>query len=707
MLEFLGETTKLCDRISRRAMLRLGGLMPLGLALPQLLAADTARGAAERGPLFGKAKRCLMLFMWGGPAHQDLWDMKPDAPANIRGEFRPRATNVPGINICELLPNIAGQMDKIALVRSVTHTDNNHSTGAHWMLTGNKHRLSAENFGPSPTDFPHIGSVLTKLLPGDPRLPTFVALPNRIATSIGAVVPGQDGGLLGKQYDPFVIDRRPEEKEFRVDALAMPEGMDTVRIAARQNLLAAMNEAHRELDRSRQVAAMNAYYQKAADLITSPKAKEAFDLAAEGERLRDRYGSGTFGQSLLLARRLLESGVRLVTVYWHREKPGVDNSWDTHAQNFTGLKERLIPQIDKPIATLLADLADRGMLDDTLVVWNSEFGRTPKINGNAGRDHWGPCNTIWFAGGGIPGGQVLGSSDKHAAYPESDPVSPADVTATIFHLLGVDPHTIVHDREERPHTISQGRPLEVILTGAARPSDPPPPEPPTVPPAKPNPAILADRPLGYWLLADSEGTAAIDEVERTESSARGRTPGEYLATSRGSDYRMRVELGGWSADRYTVELCFWNERPFEASAVTGYLYGRQGADVGGDRDRGEHLGIGGTYSGDKIGRLFVFNGDDSPRGSVAGTTRLERQRWYHVVLTRDGDEVTVYLNGKTDAPELKGTLKSFATTNWLHAACRHDGMFPLAGQVRDVAVFDGVLPAERIREHFAHSVASA
>jgi Protein of unknown function (DUF1501) len=345
----------------------------------------------------------------------------------------------------------------------VTHTDNNHSTGAHWMLTGHKHRLSAENFGASPSDYPHIGSVLSKLRPASVSLPSFVALPERIATTAGAVVPGQNGGVLGSQYDPLAITEHPDKPDFKVEMLAQRGGLDDARVAIRQNLLATFNATRAELDRSLPVHALNGYYERAADLITSGVARRAFDLQQEPEPERERYGRGTFGQSLLLARRLLEAGVPLVTVYWHRDMPGVDTTWDTHAQNFKQLKERLVPQIDQPIATLLADLKSRGLLDDTLLVWSSEFGRTPKINANAGRDHWGACNSIWLAGGGIPGGQVVGSSDKHAAFPADHPVGPADVTATIFRRLGIEPHTLVHDREGRPHTISPGRPLDALL----------------------------------------------------------------------------------------------------------------------------------------------------------------------------------------------------------------------------------------------------
>lgn len=472
MLEILGSGQRLCDKISRRELLRIGALVPLGLSLPAMLAAREA-AAETTGGSFGKAKRCLMLYMWGGPAHQDMWDLKPDAPAEVRGEFHPIGTNVPGINIGEHLPHLARHMDKVALVRSVTHTDNNHSTSAHWMLTGHKHRLSAENFGASPNDFPHIGSVISKLAPGDSRLPTFVALPEVIATTAGAVVPGQGGGVLGKQYDPFRIDDHPDKPDFKVATLALPDDMSPARVAARANLLETFNAARADLEAVRQVRTMTAYQERAADLITSSQAGRAFDLAAESDADKERYGRQTFGQSLLLARRLLEAGVKLVTVYWHRDKPGVDTTWDTHAKNFSQLKERLIPQVDQPLAALLEDLQQRGLLDETLVVWTSEFGRTPKINGNAGRDHWGACNTIWLAGGGVPGGQVFGASDKQAAYPIDEPVSPPDVAATIYHLLGIPPHSYVHDREDRPLVIAEGKPLTRVLAGAALPHDAP------------------------------------------------------------------------------------------------------------------------------------------------------------------------------------------------------------------------------------------
>ena len=467
MLEIHGSELRLCDKISRRAMLRIGGLAPLGLGLPTLLANEALGSealAAHFGGSFGRAKRCLVLFMWGGPSQLDLFDMKPNAPSEVRGEFQPASTKVPGMQICELMPELAKHTDKIALVRSVTHTDNNHSTSAHWMLTGRKHERSAENFSAKGDDFPNIGSVLTKLAPARQDLPTFVALPEVINTTIGATTPGQAGGMLGKRYDPFQINQHPDEPDFHVGSLSLPGDVPPLRMNDRKGLLTQFDRLRQRMESDADASAMNAYQQQALNLITSPIAQHAFDIAAESPAERDRYGRGTFGQSLLLARRLLEAGVRLVTVYWHRERPGgTENSWDTHGDNFRTLKDRLIPQVDQPLATLLEDLTARGLLDDTLVVWTSEFGRTPKVNGNAGRDHWGPCNSIWMAGAGIPGGQVYGSSDKIASRPLNDPVTPEDLAATTYHLLGLRPETLIYDPLKRPLPIAEGQVLQRLL----------------------------------------------------------------------------------------------------------------------------------------------------------------------------------------------------------------------------------------------------
>lgn len=450
--------------LSRRRFLQIGSLAPLGLGLPgvtdRLLAeSDGQRPADSRQP---RAKRVLMMFMWGGPSHIDLYDLKPTAPVEYRGEFRPIATKVPGIELCEHLPHLARQTDKLALLRAVSHTDSNHSTAAHWMLTGHKHKVSAENFNARGDDFPHIGSVVTKLSPTSGELPTFVALPEQIATSIGAVTPGQGGGIIGQQYEPFRINQHPDADDFEVQNLALPQSVTTDRFGSRLGLLRQLDR--RTLMEPGERQTLDRFQDRAVNLLTSNQARDAFDLRQESAAERERYGEGTFGQGLLLARRLLEAGVKLVTVYWHRDEPGVDTTWDTHSNNFGQLKERLIPQVDRPIASLLEDLWDRGMLDDTLVVWNSEFGRTPKVNNNrGGRDHWGGCNSIWLAGAGVQGGIVHGRSDSKAAAPAEDPVAPADLTATIYHLLGLDPRTEIHDRLDRPFPISEGRVLHEVL----------------------------------------------------------------------------------------------------------------------------------------------------------------------------------------------------------------------------------------------------
>jgi hypothetical protein len=445
-------------------MLKVGAILPFGLGLPALLRAAEQRGNISQAGKFGTAKRCLMIYMWGGPSHIDLFDMKPHAPLEIRGEFNPIRTKVPGIQICEHLPHLARQTDKIGFIRSVTHSDNNHSTSAHWMLTGHKHPLSAENFGAQQSDFPHIGSVLSKLSPVGGHLPTFVALPEIIATTAGFVTPGQGGGILGRTYDPFQINQHPDEPGFRVQNLTPVDGLNEARLRGRVDLLEEFDAFRGGLIDSAEATALGTFQQRALDLVTSTDARKAFDLGAETEAARERYGRHTFGQSLLLARRLLESGVKLVTVYWHRDKPGLDTTWDTHSSNFKQLKERLLPQTDQPVSVLLEDLAQRGLLDETLVCWMSEFGRTPKVNGSdAGRDHWGACNTVWFAGGGVPGGQMYGASDKIASEPVSDPVAPADLSATIYHLLGLDPASVIYDPLGRPLQISEGQVLKKFL----------------------------------------------------------------------------------------------------------------------------------------------------------------------------------------------------------------------------------------------------
>ncbi|MCB1087932.1 MAG: DUF1501 domain-containing protein [Verrucomicrobiae bacterium] len=450
---------------SRRAFLRVGALGSMGLSLPDLLKAERLNGAPQAGGRFGRAKRCLFLFMWGGPSHLDTFDLKPDAPSEFRGTFLPRRTSAPEIRMCEHFPHLAQQAHQIGLIRSVTHADNNHSTSAHWMLTGHKHALAAENFGARRSDFPHIGSVVSHVSPPSNGLPGFVSLPKRIGTTAGFVTPGQNGGFLGGAVDPFQISQAPTETPFRVRDLHPVQGVNPERTNGRLDLLTEFDQFRGTAERWPETLDFDEFQHRALEMVTAPAVRDAFDLDAEGPAERERYGMRPFGQSVLLARRLLESGVKLVTVYWAREDSdgARDTTWDTHSDNFSQLRDRLIPQVDAPVAFVLKDLAERGMLDDTLVVWSSEFGRSPRINPRAGRDHWGRCNTVWMAGAGIPGGQAYGVSDKIGSEPVSDPVAPADISATIFHLLGIDPRQTITDRLNRSFPISDGKVLTRFL----------------------------------------------------------------------------------------------------------------------------------------------------------------------------------------------------------------------------------------------------
>ncbi len=476
MLQILSQhgSPKFCDRLSRRQMLQVGGLGTLGLGLPELLSANTA---ASPSATFGRAKRVIFFFMWGGPAHQDTWDLKPDGPSETRGEFLPIATKVSGMHISEHFPLISRHGDKLAIIRSVGQEDNNHSTGAHAGLTGRRHELKQERFAARETDFPHIGSVLSKLHPNQAGMPTFVSMPEIIATTDGTITPGQFGGLLGKAYNPFQIDQHPELPDFSVSSLALRGGITSGRMGNRRELLSQLDEVKRLADRDAQVRDMGAFYERALDLVLSREARRAFDISAESEQQRRRYGWHTFGQSTLLALRLIEAGVKLVTVYWHREKPSVDSSWDTHWINNQELRNRLMPAADRPIAALLEDLESRGLLDETLVIWNSEFGRSPRFNAFAGRDHWGACNSVVMAGGGVPGGQVYGASDRQAAHPISEKVTQDDIAATVYHLLGIEPETLIHDKLNRPYPVALGEPIYKLLGGKSQPKPLPAPQP--------------------------------------------------------------------------------------------------------------------------------------------------------------------------------------------------------------------------------------
>jgi hypothetical protein len=448
-------------RPSRRELVRACGMGAVGLTLPDYL---WLREASAQAPVqsrtFGKARSVLMLFMSGGPAHQDTWDLKPDAPAEIRGEFQPIRTNVPGIEICEHFPNLAQVADKYAILRSVTHPGIDHSTSAYEMLTGHRHPEPGERRDPGPDDFPHVGAVIARYGRRGAGLPSFISLPERFYITGGAPdIPGQTGGFMGAMYDPFRIDGDPSEPDFRVRDVMPPEGVALDRLLRRQSLLERVSGGRLHLDDTLGGKNREASYERALSMLTAPETRRAFDLTMEPPKVREAYGMHRHGQAVLMARRLVEAEVPLVCVYWHRERPEVDTTWDTHANNFPELKNRLMPQVDQPHAALFRDLEDRGLLESTLVVWVGEFGRTPRINREGGRDHWGFCGSALLAGAGIRGGQVLGSSDEQAAFPASDPVTPQDLAATIYHAIGIDPHLELRDRFDRPIPLATGEPL--------------------------------------------------------------------------------------------------------------------------------------------------------------------------------------------------------------------------------------------------------
>ena len=522
-----------CDGMNRRQALQVGGLGSMAFGLPQLLQNQASANSSESGVAgFGKAKRVIMLFMWGGPAHQETWDLKPDGPTETRGEFLPIETNVPGIHVGEYFPLIAQHADKLAVIRSVGQEDNNHSTGAHAGLTGRKHELKQESFNARQSDHPHYGSVLSQLQPAASGMPTFVAIPEVIHTTNGAITPGQGGGFLGRKYDPFQITEHPDRPDFSIDSLKLPEGIGIGRLAGRKDLLTEIENITRLTDRASNVRDLDSFYQQALGMVLSSKARAAFDLTKESEQNRWRYGWHAFGQSVLMTKRLIEAGVKLVTVYWHREHKVLDTSWDTHSRNFEELRLRLMPAVDRPIAALLEDLESSGLLDETLVIWNSEFGRTPRINGNGGRDHWGPCNSVVMAGGGVPGGQVFGATDAKAAYPTRDKVTQDDIAATVYHLLGMNPESMVHDRLGRPFPLALGQPITRLLGDECKPA-------PLPAPTKREPVELS--PLTKVLIERAKRYAELDFGNPNSERLWKLTGWSKVAASKDGKFRIPEE----------------------------------------------------------------------------------------------------------------------------------------------------------------------
>jgi Protein of unknown function (DUF1501) len=437
-----------CDTMTRRDFLHAGSLAMLGLSLPQFLALK-AEGAVRRE----RDVNCIMLFLLGGPSHLDTWDMKPDAPAEIRGPYRPIPTNVSGVRISEIFPNMAKHADKYALVRSVYHTAAAvHDTGHEMMQTGRLFQGGVE--------YPHIGCVLARLRGPKGAAPPHVVLPTPMGNTGGNLPHGQSAGYLGKTYDPFVLNADPSKPDFKVPDLLPPDYITAVREDRRRKLREAIDGAVKAFEASADARLMDASFNQAYTLMSSKDAREAFDIRQEPETVRQKYGMNKFGQSCLLARRMIERGVRFVTINMF-ETVFDEITWDIHGSApftpITAYRDIVGPWFDHGYSSLLAELQERGLLENTLVVAMGEFGRTPKINPAGGRDHWPQCWTIMFAGGGVKGGQVVGSSDEIGAYPKDRPVTPAEVAATICHALGIDLEY------ELPGP--QGRPVPVVDYG--------------------------------------------------------------------------------------------------------------------------------------------------------------------------------------------------------------------------------------------------
>ena len=476
MLTIPGSKGSSCDGVSRRQFLQVGGAALVGLSLPQFfsLKALAAEGAGTNlGKPFGNAKSVILVFLQGGPSHLDIWDPKPDAPSNIRGDFKPIKTKVSGIYVSEIMPMLAEQMDKITLIRSMSYTPSglfNHTAAIYQMMTGyppDKVSPSGQLEPPSPRDFPHMGCQISKMKPPSDAMLPFVEMPRPLQES-GVIGKGGAAGFLGKAYDPYRLYQDPN-KSIKLDDLTLRSEVPPDRLQARFELLKGINDSMPDLEKAVSSFALNQYYEKAYDLVLSGKARNAFDLEKEPAKVRDRYGRTTFGQGALLTRRLVEAGARFVQLNWPsvaNGNPEVD-SWDTHAANFGPLKNLHCPILDKALSALIEDLDQRGMFSDTLLIAVGEFGRSPRlgvstsgnVNSPDGRDHWPYCYTALIAGAGVKRGEIYGKSDATGSSPSENPVHPTDLVATIYYSLGIRPDMEILNDLNQPRELVKGNPV--------------------------------------------------------------------------------------------------------------------------------------------------------------------------------------------------------------------------------------------------------
>jgi Protein of unknown function (DUF1501) len=447
--------------VSRRQMLQVGALGLTGLSLPRLLRAEASAAAEGITP---RADACVLIFLNGGPSHLDMWDMKPEAPDGIRGEFKPIATSTPGIQFSEHLPKLAGHAHRATIVRSMHHSVNNaHAAAVYTSLTGHDRGDNVRSVGGGSNEHPAMGSVLGSLRPPRQTIVPHVCLP--YITKEGAGGPPQSGffgGLLGRAYDPLFVLKDPNAPDFAVPELTLMADVSMERLSARQGLFRAIDEQFARGAGRTAYDSMDGFRRRALGLLTSEGTQRALRIGDEADAVRDRYGRNIYGQSVLLARRLIEAGTRMVTISW---APDANATWDTHGSNFKKLKNTLLPQFDAAASSLVADLAERGMLERTLVAVLGDFGRSPKINASdGGRDHWNYCYSLMLIGGGFKGGFVYGASDKIGARPSRNPVTPGDIIATLYTCLGIDPDLELTDRLGRPFAlVPWGTPIRELL----------------------------------------------------------------------------------------------------------------------------------------------------------------------------------------------------------------------------------------------------
>jgi len=465
----------LCDGIDRRELLRVGGSALMGLSLAGLLQADKAQAKQNRQ---AKAKSIIMLYLQGGPSHLDLWDPKENVPDNVKSPFKNISTKLPGVAFTELLPRLAQVIDRATLIRSMSYTPKglfNHTAAIYQMMTGytaDKVSPSGQLEPPSPKDFPNYGCHIIRLKPPTVPMLPYVMMPRPLQES-GVVNKGGTAGFLGRAYDPYYLFPPGDDMDMnkmdkiKVDDLALRPEVSKFRLQRRARLRELINAGLRDLDKAVAKYDLDEYYDKALSLVISGRARKAFDLNEEPDKVRDRYGRNTFGQCCLLARRLIEAGTRVVQVNWPKVANSDNHSWDVHVGLTKRMRDQAAPMLDAGLSALLEDLDQRGMLDETLVVAVGEFGRSPKrgvstsgnSNSNDGRDHWPYCYTALIAGGGIKRGFVYGKSDKTGSSPLENPVHPTELLATIYHALGLDPQTIVYNHLNQPREMVKGEPV--------------------------------------------------------------------------------------------------------------------------------------------------------------------------------------------------------------------------------------------------------